>query len=84
MIVAPEGSKFRITGVPRGMEQRIKSLTLGVTANGVIETMRLEEVGGAVTEFAFSGMEENVPVKSSDFVFTPPAGVSIVSGLPPI
>ncbi len=84
LIVAPEGSKFRITGVPRGMEQRIKSLTLGVTANGVIETMRLEEVGGAVTEFAFSGMEENVPVKSSDFVFTPPAGVSIVNGLPPI
>jgi len=66
------------------MEQRIKLLTLGVTAAGAIETMRLEEVGGAITEFAFSDMEENVPVKASDFVFTAPAGVSIVNGLPPI
>ena len=46
--------------------------------------MRLEEVDGAVTEFAFSGMQENVPVKDADFVFTPPAGVTVVNGLPPI
>jgi outer membrane lipoprotein carrier protein len=70
--------------VPQGMEQRVKLLTLGVTATGAIERMRLEEVDGAVTEFAFSGMEENVPVKNEDFVFTPPAGVSVVNGLPPI
>jgi outer membrane lipoprotein carrier protein len=84
LTVTPEGTGFRIAGVPKGMEQRIKLLTLGVTAAGAIETMRLEEVGGAVTEFAFSDMEENVPVKASDFVFTAPAGVSIVNGLPPI
>ena len=30
---------------------------------GAIERMRLEEVDGAVTEFVFSDMEENVPVK---------------------
>jgi len=84
LTVTPEGAGFRIAGVPKGMEQRIKLLTLGVTAAGAIETMRMEEVGGAVTEFAFTGMEENVPVKASDFVFTAPAGVSIVNGLPPI
>jgi outer membrane lipoprotein carrier protein len=84
LAVVAEGSGFRIAGVPKGMAQRVKLLTLGVTAAGAIETMRLEEVDGAVTEFAFSGMQENVPVKDADFVFAPPAGVTVVNGLPPI
>jgi outer membrane lipoprotein carrier protein len=46
--------------------------------------MKLEEVDGAVTEFAFTGMQENVPVKDADFAFVPPDGVSVVEGLPPI
>ena len=84
LTVAVAGSGFRISGVPKGMAQRVKLLTLGVTAAGAIETMRLEETDGAVTEFAFSDMQENVPVKDSDFVFTPPDGVAVVNGLPPI
>jgi outer membrane lipoprotein carrier protein len=84
LTVVAEGSGFRIAGVPKGMAQRVKLLTLGVTAGGAIETMRLEEVDGAVTEFSFSGMQENVPVKDADFVFAPPAGVAVVNGLPPI
>jgi outer membrane lipoprotein carrier protein len=84
LTVTPEGSGFRISGVPKGMAQRVKLLTLGITAAGAIESMRLEEVDGAVTEFAFSGMQENVPVKSGDFVFSPPVGVTVVDGLPPI
>jgi outer membrane lipoprotein carrier protein len=84
LTVVVEGSGFRIAGVPKGMAQRVKLLTLEVTAAGAIETMRLEEVDGAVTEFAFSEMQENVPVKDADFVFTPPVGVSVVNGLPPI
>jgi outer membrane lipoprotein carrier protein len=75
---------FRIDGVPKGMAQRVKLLSLGVTAAGAIETMRLEEVDGAVTEFSFSDMKENVPVKDSDFAFIPPPGVTVVEGLPPI
>ncbi len=66
------------------MAQRVKLLSLWVTATGAIERMRLEEVDGAVTEFVFSGMQENVPVKDADFVFVPPAGVTVVEGLPPI
>jgi len=84
LTVTPEGSGFRISGVPKGMEQRVKLLSLGVTAAGAIERMRLEEVDGAVTEFAFSDMQENVPVKDSDFSFIPPPGVTVVQGLPPI
>ena len=84
LTVTSEGSGFSISGVPKGMAQRIKLLTLGVTAAGAIERMRLEEVDGALTEFTFTGIQENVPVKNEDFVFTPPAGVTVVNGLPPI
>lgn len=84
LTITPEGAGFRITGVPKGMEQRVKLLTLGVTAEGIIQRMRLEEIDGAVTEFIFTEIEENVPVKNSDFVFHPPAGVAVVNGLPPI
>jgi outer membrane lipoprotein carrier protein len=84
LTVTPDGADFRITGVPKGMAQRVKLLTLGVTAAGVIQQMRIEELEGSVTEFTFSGIEENVPVKADDFVFHLPAGVTIVNGLPPI
>src|ERR1700678_399221 len=84
LTVVVDGSGFRIAGVPKGMAQRVKLLTLGGTAAGAIETMRLAEGDGAGTEFAFSDMQENVPVKDADFVFTPPAGVAVVNGLPPI
>ena len=84
LTVAEEGDGFRISGVPKGMEQRVKVLSLWVTATGAIEQMRLEEVDGAVTEFVFSDLQENVPVKDSDFAFIPPAGVTVVQGLPPI
>jgi outer membrane lipoprotein carrier protein len=82
--VVKDGPGFRISGVPKGMEQKAKLLSLWVTAAGTIQRMRLEEVDGAVTEFAFSGIEENVPVKDSDFGFVPPAGVTVVEGMSPI
>jgi len=84
LTVTADGPGYRISGVPKGMEQRVKLLSLGVTAAGAIERMRLEEVDGAVTEFVFSELKENVPVKDSDFAFVPPAGVTVVEGLPPI
>jgi len=84
LTVVADGSGYRISGVPKGMEQRVKLLSLWVTAAGAIERMRLEEVDGAVTEFVFSDLKENVPVQDSDFAFVPPAGVTVVQGLPPI
>jgi len=82
--VTPNGTGFTISGVPKGMAQRIKTLSLKVTASGAIETMRLEELDGSFTEFSFSGMQENVPIRDSDFTFIAPPGVAVVDGLPPI
>ena len=84
LAVAQDGAGFRISGVPKGMEQRVKLLSLWVTATGTIDRMKLEEVDGAVTEFVFTDIQENVPVKDSDFAFIPPPGVTVVQGLAPI
>lgn len=84
LTVAQVGADSRIAGVPKGMQQRVKLLSLLVTATGEIESMKLEDVDGSVTEFTFSGMQENVPVKDTDFIFTLPPGVGVVNGLPPI
>jgi outer membrane lipoprotein carrier protein len=78
----PDG--FRITGVPKGMAQRVHLLTLDVSPAGTIQRMKIEEVDGATTEFTFTGIEENVPVKASDFVFTLPNGVTVIDGAAPI
>ena len=42
------------------------------------------ETDGAVTEFTFTNIRENVPTTDRDFTFLPPAGVQVVEGLPPI
>ena len=82
--VKPISTGYQITGIPKGLAQRVKLLTLQVSPTGAIQNMRLEEVDGAATEFTFTAMQENVPVKDSDFTFTPPPGVSIQDGLAPI
>jgi len=82
--VTNDSQGIHIAGVPVGMEQRIKALTLDVTAPGAIQHMKMEELDGATTEFLFTKVEENVPLREGDFSFTPPAGVDVVDGLPPI
>jgi len=76
--------RFTITGVPKAMADRVKSLTLTVTADGTIQTMKIEETTGAVTTFTFSEQKEDLPLPPSDFTFTPPAGLPIVNAQPPI
>jgi len=75
---------YRISGVPQGMSQRIKNLILAVDDKGFIISMNLEELDGATTVFTFSDMHENIPTKAADFTFTPPAGVTVIDGLPPV
>jgi outer membrane lipoprotein carrier protein len=77
-------ANFRISGVPKGMEQRVHLLTLIVDASGAIERMKLEETDGATTEFTFTQIEEDIPLPPSDFTFTPPPGIPVVEAQPPI
>jgi outer membrane lipoprotein carrier protein len=84
LAVSASGGGYRISGVPKGMAERVKLLVLQVDGDGAIQSMRLEEADGAVTEFSFSEMKENVPLNGKDFVFNPPPGVGVVDGLPPV
>jgi outer membrane lipoprotein carrier protein len=79
-----DGGNFTLSGVPKGMAQRIRQLALTVDTLGVIHSMRMEEADGATTDFTFTSMRENVPTRDSDFAFTPPAGVTVVDGAAPI
>ena len=81
---APEGANIKIAGVPKGMAQRVRQLSLVVNQTGIIQSMKIEETDGATTDFTFTGIEEDAPVNPADFVFTPPSGVSIVDGQSPI
>ena len=84
LIVEAAGPGYKISGVPKGMGHRVRLLSLSVDGAGAIQTMRVDEIDGAVTEFTFSAMEENGVMAGKDFVFTVPAGVGVVDGLPPV
>jgi outer membrane lipoprotein carrier protein len=84
LATAPEGPNFRITGVPKGMAQRVQLLTLTVTPAGIIQSMRIEETDGSVTDFAFTNIEENSAIPADAFTFVPPPNLPIVNGQPPI
>ena len=73
-----------LSGTPRGMDGRVRLLSLNVDAAGVIHAMRIDETDGAITDFSFTGMRENVPAPDSAFVFTAPPGVTVVDGAAPI
>ena len=82
MTAGPAGS-YTLTGQPKGQEDRVKKLALTVTADGVITAIDVEETGGALTHFTFSGEETNITIPQLTFKFTPPPGVPIVDALPP-
>ncbi len=75
---------YNLTGVPKGMAQRLHSLTLTVDPTGLIHAMRLEETDGSLTTFTFTTCHEDLPTTPADFTFTPPPGVTIINGPAPI
>jgi outer membrane lipoprotein carrier protein len=85
LTMAPaDGDTFRLRGVPRGMEQRVRSLELVVSREGTIQSMTLEELDGSRTSFVFKDEQANPVIAADTFRFTPPAGVQVVEGAPPV
>lgn len=81
--IDPEGNDFKLSGVPRNMEGRVASLIFTVTSAGVIQGIKVEEVDGSVSTFAFSGEVPNPSASDADFSFHAPDGVRVVDGPPP-
>lgn len=85
LTLAPAANgEYTLAGVPKGMEKRVSSLKLTVTADGAITGIVTEETDGAVTRFTFTGEQANAPVAADAFRFTPPKGVPVVDSLPPV
>ena len=84
LTVAPVAGGFDLAGAPHNMGPRIRAVILTVDTAGVIHALEIEETDGARTTFTFTDMHENVPAPDSDFVFTPPPGVTVVNGTAPL
>ena len=75
---------LELSGVPKGMQNRVAKIVLGVSADGVIHSMKIIEINGAETAFTFKDTQANAPAPDTDFIFHPPTGIPVVDGLPPV
>jgi outer membrane lipoprotein carrier protein len=66
------------------MEKRIAAFSVTATAEGVIQSMRVEETDGMVNMFVFTDERPNATAPDASFVFTAPPGVHVVNGMPPV
>jgi outer membrane lipoprotein carrier protein len=73
-----------LTGTPKGLEQRVSAMKITAQADGTIRQMEIDETDGVVNQFDFSGELANAPAPNTAFVFTPPPGVHVVTGEPPV
>jgi len=83
-IVSENGGETVLSGVPKGLEQRVSALKITAAPDGTIRGMEIDETDGVVNAFEFSGELENAPAPASSFVFTPPSGVHVVTGEAPV
>jgi outer membrane lipoprotein carrier protein len=86
--VSAANGAVTLTGTPRYQmspgDQRVQKIAVTVlSSTGAISGLRIDEIDGSFTEFSFHDMQENVPATDADFRFTPPAGVTVIDGLPP-
>lgn len=84
LTATPSDSGYQLSGIPKGMEKRVERMSLLVTPDGVIHSMKIEDVDGAETIFKLSGEQPNPPAPDSEFVFQAPKGVPVVEGAPPV
>lgn len=84
LTLTPDGTSYRLSGVLKGMEQRVSQVELTVTADGTIEAIQWKETDGATTEFHLTDEQPNPSISDGTFSFEPPAGVVVVRGLAPI
>lgn len=84
LALAPEvpaaKSDVVLRGVPKAMAERVSQVKLEIDANSLIRRIIVEEVDGAVTEYRFSNLKENVQVPDDRFQFSPPAGSEVIEG----
>jgi outer membrane lipoprotein carrier protein len=79
---SPDG--LQLSGVPKGMQNRVAKIALGISTDGAIHSMSVTETDGAETAFTFKDSLAGAAAPDTDFVFHPPPGIPVVDGLPPV
>ncbi len=83
--IAPQADgTYVLTGIPKNMEKRVAAFSVTATPQGVIQSIRVEETDGITNSFLFTDERPNVAAPDARFVFTAPAGVNVVEGMPPV
>jgi outer membrane lipoprotein carrier protein len=67
-----------LEGVPQNMKDRVSRVLLEVTPQGQIVRIFIEELDGAITDFHFSNIQEDISVKAELFKFRVPQGVQLI------
>jgi outer membrane lipoprotein carrier protein len=67
-----------LTGIPRGMEDRVKQVLLEITPENRIARIIIAGTDDSITEYRFSSQKEDVPVPDSKFHFRAPPGTETV------
>jgi outer membrane lipoprotein carrier protein len=75
---------LELSGVPKGLQNKVAKIVLGVSPDGIIHSMSITETDGAQTAFTFRDSQANAPAPDTEFVFHPPPGIPVVDGLPPV
>ena len=69
-----------LRGVPQALADRVSEILVEVTPTHQIARIVIQEVDGAVTEYQFGEMKEDVEIGDARFQFKPPAGTETVEG----
>src|SRR5262249_55068657 len=67
-----------LRGIPKAMKDRLALVVLEVTPAAQLARIVITGTDGAVTDFRFSQLEENVAVKDALFHFKAPPGVETI------
>jgi outer membrane lipoprotein carrier protein len=69
-----------LRGVPQALADRVSEILLEITPDQQIARIAIQEVDGAVTEYRFLEMKEDVAIADGRFQFKPPQGTETVEG----
>jgi outer membrane lipoprotein carrier protein len=69
-----------LRGVPQALADRVSEILLEITPDHQIARIVIQEVDGAVTEYRFGEMKEDVAIGDIRFQFKPPVGTETVEG----
>lgn len=85
LAIAPAANgTYTLSGIPKNMEKRVAAFSVTATADGVIQSMRVEETDGITNSFVFTDERPNAAAPDASFLFVAPPGVRVVNGMPPV